>query len=186
MKTQQFKVPEGTSVRVSEESGRVVIEFVPELKMYVTDFVDGEIYSTEPNGKHQWIIIAKDLDRDSGNPLNYHVMYKNHEHEKGININARCVAIGYSIATEPERQQLFTALEKEGLVWNPDTKKVEKKRWRAEEGKNYWSFSGVGVWADIDEYCDIDNNCHNSGFHFRTEPEAKAAFDKVKELLLSL
>ena len=49
-------------------------------------------------------------------------------------------------ATEEEKQLLFAKMKEQGLRWNAEEKKVEKIRWRAEEGEFYY-YVGSNIMA---------------------------------------
>lgn len=90
----------------------------------------------------------------------------------------------WRLATEEEKQLLFDKLKEQGLRWNAEEKRVEKIRWRAENGKEYYYVGNQGsVVIDIEgDYC-VDENRHKSGNYFRTEEQAKEAAKRMKEVL---
>ena len=94
-------------------------------------------------------------------------------------------------ATESEKQVIFDALAKIGIMW--DAEKLEitnlkdtahKKRWRAELGKYYW-----GITEDIEpiEYREdndsFDYRNYKIGNYFQTEEIAQQACDLFLESL---
>ena len=89
-----------------------------------------------------------------------------------------------SYATEEEKQILFDKMKERGLCWNADEKRVEKIRWRAEDGKKYYLVGNQGsVMIDIEgDYC-IDEKRHKSGNYFRTKEQAEEAAKRMKEVL---
>lgn len=63
-------------------------------------------------------------------------------------------------------------------------KKLEKKRWRAENLESYYYIDELfAVNILCDEHDIIDNNLYNNGNYFKTEQEAQQYADKIKELL---
>lgn len=47
-------------------------------------------------------------------------------------------------ATEEEKAELFDKMKEQGLKWNAEEKKVEKIKWRAEEGDGYFYVDNQG------------------------------------------
>ena len=86
-------------------------------------------------------------------------------------------------ATESEIQTLLDALDKKGLRWNAEEKRVEKKRWRAKMGGGYWRLSDRLTSAVSEEsQHTIDNDRFKVGNYFQTKEEADAFAQKVREL----
>ena len=90
----------------------------------------------------------------------------------------------WRLATDEEKQLLFDKMKEQGLRWNAEEKRVEKIRWRAEEGKEYYYVGNQGsVIIDIEgDYC-IDEKRHKSGNYFRTSAQAEEAAKRMKEVL---
>lgn len=44
----------------------------------------------------------------------------------------------WRLATDEEKQKLFDKMKEQGLRWNAEEKRVEKIRWRAENGELYY------------------------------------------------
>ena len=88
------------------------------------------------------------------------------------------------LATEEEKQLLFDKMKEQGLKWNAEEKRVEKVRWRAEEGRGYYS-----IYADIEVYKYFENNdaCDNKLYdasnYFHTKEQAEEAAKRIKEVL---
>ena len=95
----------------------------------------------------------------------------------------------WRLATEEEKQQLFDKMKEQGLRWNAEDKRVEKIRWRAKYGGQYWYVtSSCSVAGDIMRE---ENSLTGSGAiedwagynHFRKKAQAKEAAKRVKETL---
>ena len=88
------------------------------------------------------------------------------------------------LATDEEKEILFDKMKEQGLQWNAEDKRVEKIRWRAEDGKKYYLVGNQGsVMIDIEgDYC-IDEKRHKSGNYFHTKGQAEEAARRVKETL---
>ena len=90
-----------------------------------------------------------------------------------------------SYATESEKQQLFDLMNKKGLKWNAEEKRVEKIRWRAKEGEHYSLLDRLTFKVDCytERFDEIDTKLYNSGNYFRTNEQAEEAAKRVKETL---
>lgn len=87
-------------------------------------------------------------------------------------------------ATEEEKQMMHDALKKQGLQWNAEEKRVEKIRWRAEKGKDYYFVYSDLTTVNTNELgFDVDTDHHNAFNYFRTEEQAQQAAERVKETL---
>lgn len=87
-------------------------------------------------------------------------------------------------ATDEEKQTLFDKMKEQGLRWNAEEKRVEKIRWRAEKGKDYFIIDYRGNIVEYEENGNcIDENSHEFGDYFRTEEQAEEAARRVKETL---
>jgi hypothetical protein len=183
MKSEDFsiKVPEGTKeIKVIEhkEERRIVIEFIPEqVEFKIGDIVADNFYVLVYEGTYQsGGILNKDYyDKEYGK-----LMKRNSVH-RGCGFTKQ-----YHLATEEEKALLFSALDKEGYQWNAELKKVEKKRWRANEGCQYWYFNGSGMINGCDNRHYTDDDHYKIYNYFQTSEQAMEAHQKVKELLLTL
>ena len=76
-------------------------------------------------------------------------------------------------------------MKEQGLQWNAEEKRVEKIRWRAENGERYYYVSTEGfVLVDKEECYIIDENRYKFGNYFRTYEQAEEAARRMKEDLL--
>lgn len=90
----------------------------------------------------------------------------------------------WRLATDEEKQLLFDKMKEQGLRWNAEEKRVEKIRWRAKKGKEYYYVGNQGsVVIDIEgDYC-IDEKRYEFGNYFRTSEQAVEAAKRMKEVL---
>ena len=84
-------------------------------------------------------------------------------------------------------KQTFEPEFKDGKRWNAETKQVEDvkpKRWRAESNE-YYSYldSFLTVSEDLEHFVLSNDLRYDSGNYFKTEEQAEAAAEKIKELL---
>lgn len=93
-------------------------------------------------------------------------------------------------ATEEEKQLLFDKMKEQGLRWNDEKKCVEKLRWRAKEGEEYYyvnsnmEVSSICRPKDGEYKCDYEGNSYLIGNYFRTYEQAKEAARRMNEDLL--
>lgn len=111
-----------TYINTIEErlGGKLNLETL-EIEQPKPEFKDGDIITIEDT-EYKAIIIYK----SNGECMfrSYAVIdncYKKLGIDKIVNALGRCTRL----ATNSEKQQLFSALEKEGKRWNPDTKQIE-------------------------------------------------------------
>lgn len=87
-------------------------------------------------------------------------------------------------ATEEEKQLLFDKMKEQGLRWNAEEKRVEKIRWRAEDGKEYYYVGNQGILMVDTEYGHIaDESRYEFSNYFRTSEQVEEAAKRIKEAL---
>ena len=95
----------------------------------------------------------------------------------------------WRLATEEEKQELFNKMKEQGLRWNTEEKRVEKIRWRAKYGDEYWYVtSSCSVAGD---FMREENSLTGEGAiedwagynHFRRKAQAEEAAKRMKEVL---
>lgn len=125
---QEYPVPEGTTVSVTQENNKVVIEFLPK-KFEPKDGDIVRVYVRYGNGSY--IICFYESPTQYATGLST---------EKELFINGLGINEGNIIepATDSEKHQLFNALEKAGYTWNAEKKKVEKFRWKPKNGEDFY------------------------------------------------
>lgn len=97
---------------------------------------------------------------------------------------ARFANVPLRAATAKEKQELEEALAGRGLFWNAKEKRIEKKRWRAHLGENYfYTDARVGYDAATEEGNDEDEERFNNGNYFDTKERAAQAAEAIKETL---
>ena len=93
------------------------------------------------------------------------------------------------LATEEEKAELFDKMKEQGLRWNAEEKRVEKIRWRAKYGDEYWYVtSSCSVAGD---FMQEENSLTGEGAiedwagynHFRKKAQAAEAAKRVRETL---
>ena len=93
------------------------------------------------------------------------------------------------LATDEENQLLFDKMKEQGLQWNAKEKRVEKIRWRAKYGDEYWYVtSSCSVAGD---FMREENSLTGEGAledwagynHFRKKAQAAEAAKRVEETL---
>lgn len=177
-------IPEGCKATIKDRS--VVFE-----KEEVQEFKDGDVLTSLFDNKVVFI-FKEDESKQKYNKNDYYVCH--------IYVSS---SIGYTIevptkdslsfcghkdevrlATNKEKQFLFDKMKEQGFLWNAEEKRVEKIRWRAEEGEEYYTLDRVTEGTQLIERGDIcDNELWNTLNYFRTEEQCKEAAKRVKETL---
>ena len=90
----------------------------------------------------------------------------------------------FRYATEEEKQLLFDKMKEQGLQWNAEKKRVEKIRWRAKKGGDYYFIDvDLTVKSIDDTYSTFDNKLWDALNYFRTKEQAEEAAKRMKEAL---
>jgi hypothetical protein len=167
-------IPDGCRAIVKD--GSVVFEKLQEFK-------DGDILVSIVNGHRHNAFIYKNTDIRG-----FHSYYIGLNMDNLISIDnsdSKWGNANLSYATESEKQQLFDLMNKKGLKWNAEEKRVEKIRWRAKEGEHYSLLDRLTFKVDCytERFDEIDTKLYNSGNYFRTNEQAEEAAKRVKEVL---
>ena len=90
----------------------------------------------------------------------------------------------WRLATEEEKQLLFDKMKEQGLKWNAKEKRVEKIRWRADAGEEYYHLGTQGIpMEDKEGGLIADANRYKFGNYFRTKEQVEEAAKRIKEVL---
>ena len=168
-------IPEGCKAIVKD--GSVVFEREQKFK-------DGDILVSFVNGERYNAFIYKGTDKDG-----FHSYYVGVDACKLLSISespsCRWGISNLSYATEEEKQLLFDKMKEQGLQWNAEEKRVEKIRWRAKKGEDYFALgiTTFDVFCYTENFDEMDAKLYNCGTYFRTQEQAKEAAKRVKELL---
>ena len=104
----------------------------------------------------------------------------NDEYETNTDFNNRA----FRHATEEEKQLPFDKMKEQGLRWNAEEKKVEKIRWRAEKGGEFYYFgNNFKVFLNTEHNTWLEDAIYNTFNYFRTREQAEKAAEVVKEAL---
>lgn len=166
-------IPEGCKAVIND--GMVVFE-------RDTNFKDGDVLSITVLNNRKCPFIFKRTNKDG-----FNLFYVGLNIEGELTISGKYSHFGRGIpvlATEEEKQKLFDKMKEQGLRWNAEEKKVEKVRWRAKKGEEYYYVDDRGdteVSREDDYY--IDNRRHKVYNYFRTQGQAKKAAEAVREAL---
>ena len=155
---QTMKIPQGTKeLNIQQYADKIVIEFVPEKKMPIFITEDGvELHNPDDEC---WYVRL----RDNGigeqpfvhKEMAYHVNFK------------------------------YFSTRKAAEEYVAKGKKIEKIRWRARHGENYWAFNGQGSFETFDIGFTEDIKRYNDGFYFQTQEQAEKARMATINLLLT-
>ena len=180
-------IPEGCRAQIN--GNEVVIE--KEKKEEVQEFKDGDVLTSLFDNKVVFI-FKEDESKQKYNKNDYYVCHIYVSYSAGYVIEVptkdSLSFCGHKddvrLATNEEKQLLFDKMKEQGLKWNAEEKRVEKIRWRAKEGENYYFFDANLLVRSIDDtYSTFDNELWDAFNHFRKEEQAKEAAKRVKETL---
>ena len=175
-------IPNGCKAIVKD--GSVVFE-------KVQDFKDGDVLTLLHNNKAVFI-FREDEVKQKNNENDYYVGYTA---SYCIDVPTKGSPFFYGhkkdvrLATEEEKQFLFNKMKEKGLRWNAEEKRVEKIRWRAKYGEEYWYVTSSCAVAG--DFMREENSLTGEGAiedwsgynHFRKKAQAKEAAKRVKETL---
>lgn len=185
-----LQIPEGCKAIVKDNV--VVFEKEKKEETKTQEFKDGDVLTSLFDSKVVFI-FKEDESKQKDNRNGYYVCH----------IYVSC-SIGYVIdvptkeslsfcghkddvrlATNEEKQILFDKMKEHGLRWNAEEKKVEKIRWRAEDGYGYFYVDSQGRKTAKNEECKfVDKDRFAFGNYFRTIDQADEAAKRVKEALM--
>ena len=112
-----------TYINTIEErlGGKLNLETL-EIEQPKPEFKDGDIVSIEDDNEYKAIIIYKS---NGGCMFRSYALIDNIYNQLGIDKIVNTLGRWIHLATNYEKQQLFSALAKEGKRWNPGTKQIE-------------------------------------------------------------
>lgn len=165
-------IPEGCKAQIN--GNEVVVE--KEGKEEVRGFKDGDILTS----KMGTVLIFKE-DNGCG-------QFTSHYNTANFP-NNYWFSVSFRLATEKEKQILFDKMREQGLKWNAEEKRVEKIRWRAKYGEQYWYVTSSCAVAG--DFMREENSLTGSGAiedwsvynHFRKKAQAAEAAKRVRETL---
>ena len=162
-----LNIPEGCKAVIKDN----VVVFEREEKEEVQEFKDGDVLTSIAGV----VLIFK---RDDGCD-----QFTSH-YNTGNFLNNSWQKPHFRHATEEEKQTLFDKMKEEGLQWNAEEKRVEKIRWRAKKGGDYYFIDvDLTVKSIDDTYSTFDNKLWNALNYFHTEEQAGEVARRMKEVL---
>ena len=174
----KITIPKGCKAIVKD--GSVVFE----KEEKVQEFKDGDILVAVVDGKRRNAFIYKSTDA-----VGFHLFYVGINADGNLLINDSsngrwgCQILSY--ATEEEKQLLFDKMKEQGLKWNAEEKRVEKIRWRADVGKDYYFIDvDLTVKSIDDTYSTFDNKLWDVLNYSRTKEQAEETARRIKESLI--
>jgi hypothetical protein len=170
-------IPEGCKAIVKGKS----VVFEKEEK--VQEFKDGDVLVPIVNGQRYYAFIYKSTDKEG-----YHSYYVGIETCGKLSFcespSDRWCNDNLSYATEEEKNVLFYSMKENGCQWNAEEKRVEKIRWRAKKGGDYYFIDvDLTVKSIDDTYSTFDNKLWNALNYFHTEEQAGEVARRMKEVL---
>lgn len=136
-------IPDGCKAIVKD--GCVVFEKEEKEEAKTQDFKDGDVLTSLFDNKVVFI-FKEDESKQKYNKNDYYVCHIYVSSSVGYTIEVptkdSLSFCGHKdevrLATNKEKQFLFDKMKEYGLLWNAGEKRVEKIRWRAEEGNIYY------------------------------------------------
>ena len=87
-------------------------------------------------------------------------------------------------ATEEEKAELFDKMKEQGLKWNAEEKQVEKIRWRAGIGEEFYFINSSLDVLKIEEcWSTLCDELNSAGNYFRTKEQSEEAARRVRKAL---
>lgn len=88
-------------------------------------------------------------------------------------------------STPDEIERFNKLLEGEGEEWDAENKQFVKRRWRTEEGGEYFmiDFLSLKIFNVNEDNDFADNNNYSFGNYFQTKEEAEAKLKQIREVL---
>lgn len=165
----EVKLKAGDSLNIPEGCKAVIKDNVV---VFEKEFEEGDVLHSIHN---EVMLIFKKSTSDTRFSSHYDSI------EAGGDIwNIEC----FRYATEEEKQLLFDKMKEQGLQWNAEKKRVEKIRWRAKKGGDYYFIDvDLTVKSIDDTYSTFDNKLWDALNYFRTKEQAEEAAKRMKEAL---
>ena len=161
------RIPDGCKAIIKD--GVVIFEKEESKEQ---EFKDGDVLHSEYSST---ILIFKEMCEDNSRWFYSHYNTDN-SGNKGWN------KVAFRHATEEEKQQLFDLMKEQGLKWNAKEKRIEKIRWRAEVGREYYSIdTDIEVCKFFEDNEECDKTLYDALNYFRTKEKAEVAAKRVKE-----
>ena len=159
----------GDTIAIPEDCKAIVKDGIVTIEK---DFEDGDVLHSVHD---DLMLIYKESCSSECFSSHFNMM---HNYNHGWNIHY------FRHASEEEKAELFDKMKEQGLRWNAEEKRVEKIRWRAEKGKDYYFVYPDLTTVNTNELgFDVDTDRHNAFNYFRTEEQAQQAAERVKETL---
>lgn len=163
----------GDTIAIPEDCKAIVKDGIVTIEK---DFEDGDVLHSVHD---DLMLIYKESCSLECFSSHFNMM---HNYNHGWNIHY------FRHATDEEKQLLFDKMKEQGLQWNAEEERVEKRvekiRWRAKKGGDYHFFTSYLTTITTSEVGDYtDTSRYNALNYFRTEEQAKEAAKLVKETL---
>lgn len=168
----KVELQSGDTIAIPEGCKAVVKDGIVTIEKEVQGFKDGDVLVSVYNG---CMVIFEKYNSAWSFKSHY-----NEEYDKNSSFNNDA----FRHATEEEKRLLFDKMEEQGFKWNAEEKRVEKMRWRAKEGEDYYCITERGhVVGDEEGGLPEDIERYEFGNYFRTREQAEENAKRVKETL---
>lgn len=182
-------IPDGCKAIVKD--GSVVFEKEEKEEAKTQDFKDGDVLTSLFDNKVVFIFKEDEL-KQKENKNDYYVCHIYVSYSAGYVIEVptkdSLSFCGHKEdvrhATNEEKQLLFDKMKEQGLQWNAEEKRVEKVRWRAGVGEEYYFINSSLDVQKLEECWSVLCGEHYlASNYFRTKEQTEEAARRVKETL---
>ena len=169
----------------------VMVVSPKEEKVDVTKFKDGDIITCgwdDGSKSYNWTgILRGEIEYISDNMLIGDYCSLDCEGEFLDHNSNSDSATWVRYATEEEKKKLFDKLKEEGLEWNPDERKLVRKKWKPIEYEMFYcpilNTTTFGVYADGWNGYNSELELLNKGWAFRTKEECEQFCNKLNKAI---
>ena len=180
----RITIPDGCKAQIN--GNEIIVEKEEKEEAKTQEFKDGDVLTALFDNKVVFIFKEDEL-KQKDNRNGYYVCHTA-DYVLDVHTKDSLLFCGYKedvrLATDEEKQFLFNKMKEQGLRWNAEEKRVEKIRWRAEDGRIYFCIDNQGI-VIVDKECGyyVDKNRHEYGNYFHTKEQAEEAAKRMKEVL---
>lgn len=161
MDKQTFTIPENCkTVTVEQVDNQIIATFEKECIPK-----DGDFIATKFDTRGCIFIYKSENEEESDNADTYCGLDNKKCISYDDSFGLYSMGTEFSLATEPEKQQLLDALAKDGKRWDAENKKVVKLSWRAEKGCWYQAIKLLDSGrATIETYKEAESEWDNARY----------------------
>lgn len=169
----------------------VMIVSPKEEKVDITKFKDGDVITCGWDGsskRYNWTCILQgEIEYISDNMFIDDYCSLDCEGEFLVHNSGSDSATWVRYATEEEKQKLFDKIVAEGYEWNPDERKLVRKKWKPIKYEMFYcpilNTTTFGVYADGWNGYNSELELLNKGLVFKTKEECEEFCSKLNKAI---